>query len=148
MTSYYYYNLIILLTHQGSPRILEQVDYPFSRGTSWPRNQTRISCIAGEFFTSWTTREAQGNSYLPSPVRPLPFHCSSEHWSEIFSPLDPRYILIWHQVKNHETGITATISFNNGIAGVFPGSLVGNWFFPLSLFLSLCFGHMAWLARP
>ena len=46
------------LSHQGSPRILEWVAYPFSRGSSWPRNWTRVSCIAGRFFTSWATREA------------------------------------------------------------------------------------------
>ena len=28
------------LSHQGSPRILEWVTYPFSRGSSQPRNQT------------------------------------------------------------------------------------------------------------
>ena len=32
--------------------------YPFSRGSFWPRYQTRVSCIAGEFFTRWATREA------------------------------------------------------------------------------------------
>ena len=36
------------LSHQGSTRILEWVAYPFSRGTSHPRNWTRASCIAGE----------------------------------------------------------------------------------------------------
>ena len=41
------------LSHQGSPRILEWVAYPFSRGSSWSRNRTRVSCIAGRFFTSW-----------------------------------------------------------------------------------------------
>ena len=45
------------LSHQGSPRILEQVDYPFSRETSWRRNRSGISCITGEFFTSWAIRE-------------------------------------------------------------------------------------------
>ena len=30
--------------------------YPFSRGSSWPRNWTGVSCIAGRFFTSWATR--------------------------------------------------------------------------------------------
>ena len=33
-------------------RILEWVAYPFSRRSSRPRNQTRVSCIAGGFFTS------------------------------------------------------------------------------------------------
>ena len=41
------------MSHQGSSRILKWVAYPFSRGSSWPKNW-----IAGRFFTSWTTREA------------------------------------------------------------------------------------------
>ena len=54
--------ILYQLSHQGIPRILEWVAYPFSRGSSWPRNQTRVSCIAGEFLTSWASREA-----LPCP---------------------------------------------------------------------------------
>ena len=38
-------------------RILEWGAFPFSRGSSWPRNWTRVSHIAGRFFTSWATRE-------------------------------------------------------------------------------------------
>ena len=45
--------ILYQLSHKGSPRILEWVAYPFSRGSSWPRNRTRISCIAGGFFTNW-----------------------------------------------------------------------------------------------
>ena len=37
-------------------RILEWVDYPFSSGSSLPRNRTGVSCIAGRFFTNWTIR--------------------------------------------------------------------------------------------
>ena len=44
------------LSHQGSPRILKWVPYPFSSRSSLPTNQTRVSCIAGVFFTSWDTR--------------------------------------------------------------------------------------------
>ena len=40
-------------------RILEWVAFPFSRGSSQPRNRTQVSHIAGGFFTSWATREAQ-----------------------------------------------------------------------------------------
>ena len=36
---------------QGSPRILEWGACPFSSGSSLPRNQTGISCIASRFFT-------------------------------------------------------------------------------------------------
>ena len=32
-------------------RILEWVAIPFSRGSSWPRDWTQVSCIAGRFFT-------------------------------------------------------------------------------------------------
>ena len=40
-------------------RMLEWVAIPFSRGSSWPRDWTWISCvIAGRFFTVWATREA------------------------------------------------------------------------------------------
>ena len=31
---------------------------PPSRGSSQPRDQIRVSCIAGRFFTVWATREA------------------------------------------------------------------------------------------
>ena len=33
-------------------RILEWVAFPFSRGSSQPRGQTQVSCVAGRFFTS------------------------------------------------------------------------------------------------
>ena len=36
------------LRHQGSPRILKWVTYPFSSGSSQPRNQTRVLCTAGD----------------------------------------------------------------------------------------------------
>ena len=41
-------------------RILEWVAFPsFSRGSSQPRDRTQVSGIAGRFFTSLATREAQ-----------------------------------------------------------------------------------------
>ena len=51
------------LSHKGSPRILECVAYPFSRGSSQPRNRKRVSCSGGGFFTSWATREAPRGIY-------------------------------------------------------------------------------------
>ena len=33
--------------------------HSFSMGSSWPRHWTRVSCIAGGFFTIWATREVQ-----------------------------------------------------------------------------------------
>jgi len=39
-------------------RILEWVTFPFSRGSSQPRDWTQVFHIAGGFFTSWATGEA------------------------------------------------------------------------------------------
>ena len=48
-------------------RIMEWVGILFSRRSSWPRDQTQVSCIVGRFFTIWATREApkeQKETYL------------------------------------------------------------------------------------
>ena len=39
-------------------RILQWVAISFSRGSSQPRDLTKVFCIAGRFFTHWATREA------------------------------------------------------------------------------------------
>ena len=39
-------------------RILEWVAFPFSRGSSQPKDWTQVSRTAGGVFTSWATREA------------------------------------------------------------------------------------------
>ena len=49
--------ILYQLNHKGSPRILGWVTYPFSSGSSQPRNWTSVSCIAGRFFTNWAIRE-------------------------------------------------------------------------------------------
>ena len=38
------------------------ISIPFFKGSSWPRDWTWISCIAGRFFIIWTTREAHERS--------------------------------------------------------------------------------------
>ena len=51
-------------------RILEWVAFPFSRGSSQPRDRIQVSRMAGRFFTSWATREAQeywSGWPIPSP---------------------------------------------------------------------------------
>ena len=40
-------------------RVLEWVAISFSRGSSWPRDGTWVSCIPGRRFNLWATREAQ-----------------------------------------------------------------------------------------
>ena len=51
--------ILYQLSHKWSQRILEWVAYPFSRGSSWPRDQTQVSRTAARFFTSWAVREAK-----------------------------------------------------------------------------------------
>ena len=49
----------------------ERVAFPFSKGSSQPRDPTQVSHITGRFFTSWATREAQEyrSGYpIPSPA--------------------------------------------------------------------------------
>ena len=48
--------ILYRLSHQGSPWILEWAAYPFSKGSSQPRNWIGVSCIVDRFFTSWATR--------------------------------------------------------------------------------------------
>ena len=44
--------ILYQLSHKGSPTILDWVAYSFSSGSSWLRNLTGISCIAGGSFTN------------------------------------------------------------------------------------------------
>ena len=44
--------ILYQLSHKGSPRTLEWVDYPISSGSFQFRNRTGVSCIVGGFFTN------------------------------------------------------------------------------------------------
>ena len=66
--------------------ILEWVAISFSRGSSQPRDWTRVSCITGRHFTIWATREAlnkEGNSDI--------YYSMNEPW--------------WHYAKWNKTVI-------------------------------------------
>ena len=60
-----------------------------SMGSSWPRNQTRVSCIAGKFFTSWATREAHicGPVQFSSVTQSCPTLCGPMNRSTPGLPL-------------------------------------------------------------
>ena len=68
-------------------RILEWVAYPFSRGSSWPKNRTGVFCIAGGFFTNWAMREAQSMTVLKKLT----------HYSSLMYSLDG-VILRWYWI--------------------------------------------------
>ena len=46
-------------------RILEWVSISFSRGSSWTRDWTQVSCIVGRFFPVWATSETLGGRTKP-----------------------------------------------------------------------------------
>ena len=54
--------ILYQLSHKGSPKILEWVAYPLSRGSSRPRNRNGVSSIAGRFFSNWAIREVPNES--------------------------------------------------------------------------------------
>ena len=64
--------ILYQLSQKGSPRILEGVAYPFSRGSPQPRNWTEVPCNAGGFFCNWAIREANAiwsRLYVESKIR-------------------------------------------------------------------------------
>ena len=73
-----------VLPGELQPRILEWVDFPFSRGSSQPRDWTQVSCTAGRFFISWATMEAQnagvGRLSLLQQIFPTQESRSSQPW--------------------------------------------------------------------
>ena len=52
-------------------RILDWVAIPFSRGSSWLRDWTLVSCLIGRFFAIWTTRKSW-------------MYCLSKRWSSVW----------------------------------------------------------------
>ena len=49
-------------------RMLEWVVISYSRGSSRPRDRTRVSCIVGRFFIIWATREASPTVHRNSVI--------------------------------------------------------------------------------
>ena len=63
-------------------RILEWVAFSFCRGSSQPKNRTRVSCIAGGFLSHWATREARAETRVdaqhPAVHRTVPHSVVSQ----------------------------------------------------------------------
>ena len=49
--------------------VLEWIVIPFSRGSSRPKDQNQVSCVASRFFTVWAVREAHAVSPQTSPAQ-------------------------------------------------------------------------------
>ena len=55
-------------------RILEWGAISFSRGSSWPRDQTQVSHISGRHFNLWATREVLSTTWLVHNLRSDSFY--------------------------------------------------------------------------
>ena len=68
-------------------RILEWVAIPFSRRSSWVRDQTQVSCIADRFFTIWATREVlMTSSHSSTPSFLMPFCSYKQGLTTAYAP--------------------------------------------------------------
>ena len=63
-------------------KILEWVAIPFSRGSSWPRNQTQVSGIGGRFLTVWAPGKPLGKG-RPSPVLQWSRRCCNPRATQV-----------------------------------------------------------------
>ena len=87
--------------HQA--RILKWEVMPFSRGSSQPRDQTLVSCIAGRFSIIWTTKDALHRSVFQQKKFCLRYKCgyvthllkTHKEFHSIQNVLKTR-ILMWH----------------------------------------------------
>ena len=86
-------------------RTLEWVSISFSRGPSWPRDWTQVSCIAGRFFTDWATREpyiyiwlykrVEIYIYLHSFLDSISLLVITKYWTE-FPVLCSKFLILYH----------------------------------------------------
>ena len=110
--------IVYHLSQEGSPRILEWGAYPFSRRSSQPRNWTGVSCIAGGFFTSWTTRGAH------HCINPLIIHWDLQ--SSLESPLDCKEIQPVHSKEDQSWVFIGKTDFEAETPVLWPPD-VKNW---------------------
>ena len=60
---------------------------PSSRGSSQPRDQTWVSCIAGRLFITWATREGIGRKNIKNAEGPVTSWGPGQRWPGFHSDL-------------------------------------------------------------
>ena len=81
-----HYGLYSLWNSPGQNTGVGRVAFPFSRGSSQPRDRTQVSCIAGRFFIVWPSREALMISSNPRVFGP---------WIQLGSVMSDHKLFIW-----------------------------------------------------
>ena len=118
-------------------RILEWVAIPFSRGSSWSRVWTWVSCIAGRFFTIRATRESLLTLCLT--LSAATFLCRAPLQLFLRQPLVPCFQLVSH-MKTPRRSIfkvcldminqlrkVVWILYNDFIRRTWESSFLGDW---------------------
>ena len=88
----------------GYSRALEWVAISSSRGSCRPRNRTRVSCFAGDFFPSWATREPHLKVQLCSETRKI--------WDSILKTSDVGIRVWWEPLcvwKRHPSLVSGQV---------------------------------------
>ena len=87
--------ILYQLSHKRSPRILEWVAYPFSSGSSCPRNWTRASCIAGDSLPT----ELSGKPLMLRDFAKFAYHSLKLIYIFLFE----KYIVIFYTIVLSES---------------------------------------------
>ena len=70
--------------------ILEWVAIPFFRASSQPRDQTRVSCVTGRFFTNWATTDTKASTKWKKLTAWWPWARSPQtYWSLRINNVNP-----------------------------------------------------------
>ena len=106
-------------------RIMKWVAISYSRGSSWSRNWTQVSCFVGSFFTIWSTREAQNMKWLGKNKIFLTLiafilgsedslNCSGRSWASVLLFQVSTFVLIFPQVLflKHHHPVEYAINFS------------------------------------
>ena len=72
--------------------------FPFSKGSSWPRDQTWVSCIARGSFTIWSTKEA-----------PIKWDSNKDMEHQGWGKLPQLVIFLWVQKPQEGDGLYLTV---------------------------------------
>ena len=81
--------------------VLEWAAISFSRGSSRPRDRTRVSCIVDRHFTIWATRE-ESSSQTSQP--PLPAHRWNRPFQRVNPPPQDHTAILPHPQATHTSG--------------------------------------------
>ena len=73
------------LSHKGSPRILEWVAFPFSRGSSQPRDPAQVSCTAGSSLPAEPQGKLKNNGVVSLFLHQRIFPTQKWNWGLLHS---------------------------------------------------------------